>query len=457
MTMPSGARRRRSAVAAAAAFGADRRAHPGGARCSSRSLAPLLAPHDPNAIDALPRPRRARPGASLRLRRPRPRRAQPDALRLPHRRSRSPSAPWSVALRHRRCRSGSLAGYSGGWVDQVMLMRPLDMLLALPALLLAITPHRDRRARQPRGGAGDRADLPADPRAGHARVGRWWSSQSSLRRGGRARGWSSAARCCGATCSRTRWARRSCRRAILMGFAMQIEAALALPRPRHPAADPVARADALRRPRRAHPGALGRDLPRPGHRDHRARLHSRSATDCAATSTREGWPRDRRRAPDRGLRVRIRGAPEAAGWRPSTGSPWPSARARSSGSSASRAAASRRSAAPSWACCPAASEVSGRVLLDEEDLRRPHRRAVPRGSAATDIALVCPGPGDRLDPTFSVGSPGGRGDPHHRDVSRRAARRARRRAAGRGRDPRPARPLRRPAAPVLAAACASAW
>ena len=32
---------------------------------------------------------------------------------------------------------GLIAGYCGGWVDTV-IMRPVDMLLALPALLLAI-------------------------------------------------------------------------------------------------------------------------------------------------------------------------------------------------------------------------------------------------------------------------------------------------------------------------------
>ncbi|WP_371778291.1 ABC transporter ATP-binding protein [Streptosporangium subroseum] len=69
---------------------------------------------------------------------------------------------------------------------------------------------------------------------------------------------------------------------------------------------------------------------------------------------------------------------------------------------------------------PGGSEVSGRVLLDEEDLRgltdEQYRRI--RGD---DIALVSQDPASSLDPTFSVGAQVAEAIRNHRDVGRRAA------------------------------------
>jgi peptide/nickel transport system permease protein len=98
-------------------------------------LAPLLAPHDPESIDqlrVLAAPDAAHPFGSDALGR--------DVLSrvlFAYRTSLAVSIG-SVALALvLAVPLGLLAGYRGGWVDAV-LMRPLDMLLALPALLLAV-------------------------------------------------------------------------------------------------------------------------------------------------------------------------------------------------------------------------------------------------------------------------------------------------------------------------------
>jgi peptide/nickel transport system permease protein len=99
-------------------------------------LAPVLAPHDPNAIDAgrvLAGPDLSHPFGSDALGR--------DVLSrvlFAYRVSLGLSLG-AVALAFAvGVPLGLLAGYRGGWVDS-LLMRPVDMILALPALLLAIS------------------------------------------------------------------------------------------------------------------------------------------------------------------------------------------------------------------------------------------------------------------------------------------------------------------------------
>ena len=99
-------------------------------------LAPVIAPYDPEAIDGsrvLAGPDLAHPFGSDALGR--------DVLSrviFAFRVSLS-VAIGSVALAFViAVPLGLLAGFSGGWVDS-LVMRPLDLLLALPALLLAIT------------------------------------------------------------------------------------------------------------------------------------------------------------------------------------------------------------------------------------------------------------------------------------------------------------------------------
>lgn len=99
-------------------------------------FAPVLAPHDPEAINSdriLAGPNLEHPFGSDALGR--------DVLsRVIYAfRVSLIVAIGSVALAFLiAVPLGLLAGFSGGWVDSVV-MRPLDLLLALPALLLAIT------------------------------------------------------------------------------------------------------------------------------------------------------------------------------------------------------------------------------------------------------------------------------------------------------------------------------
>ena len=99
-------------------------------------LAPLLAPHDPESVDAaqvLGSPSWSHPFGSDALGR--------DVLsRVLHGfRVSLAVAIGSVAVATLfAVPLGLLAGYFGGWVDTV-ISRPLDMVLVLPALLLAVT------------------------------------------------------------------------------------------------------------------------------------------------------------------------------------------------------------------------------------------------------------------------------------------------------------------------------
>ncbi|MEW9531950.1 ABC transporter permease [Microbispora sp. NPDC049125] len=184
-------------------------------------LAPLLAPHDPNAIDSarvLGAPDLAHPFGSDALGR--------DVL------SRTIYAfrtSLSIVFGAVAVASvvalplGTLAGYFGGWVDQV-ISRPLDMLLVLPALLLAIS----LIAIVGPGSLVAALAIALIYLPILARVQRASSlvvSQAGFVEGGRARGWSSFA-----------VLRRHVvpnalgpllvQAAILAGFAVQIEAAL---------------------------------------------------------------------------------------------------------------------------------------------------------------------------------------------------------------------------------------
>jgi peptide/nickel transport system permease protein len=98
-------------------------------------LAPLLAPHDPDAIDAkriLAGPSLSHPFGSDALGR--------DVLSrviFAFRVSLSVAIGSVVLAFAVGVPLGLLAGYHGRWIDS-LIMRPIDMLLALPALLLAI-------------------------------------------------------------------------------------------------------------------------------------------------------------------------------------------------------------------------------------------------------------------------------------------------------------------------------
>ena len=202
----------------------------GGRRCSASSswllmlvaiLAPLLAPHDPEAIESvavLRGPTWSHPFGSDALGR--------DVLTrvLYAFRVSLSVAIGSVVLAFAiGVPLGLLAGFRGGWVDTV-IMRPLDMLLALPALLLAITliaivgPGTVDRAHR------DRRDLPA-----HHRPGRPWlrpRREGPAVRRRRAPGGRRRARSCSGTSCRTRSGPTLIQATVLIGFAIQIEAAL---------------------------------------------------------------------------------------------------------------------------------------------------------------------------------------------------------------------------------------
>jgi peptide/nickel transport system permease protein len=98
-------------------------------------LAPLIAPHDPDAIDVnriLAAPNLAHPFGSDALGR--------DVLSrviFAYRVSLSVAVGSVVLAFVIGVPLGLLAGYHGGWID-MLIMRPIDMLLALPALLLAV-------------------------------------------------------------------------------------------------------------------------------------------------------------------------------------------------------------------------------------------------------------------------------------------------------------------------------
>jgi len=99
-------------------------------------LAPVLAPHDPNAIDpsrVLAGPDASHPFGSDALGR--------DVLSrvlFAYRVSLGVAVGSVLVAMAVGIPLGLLAGYYGGWVDS-LLMRPVDLLLALPALLLALS------------------------------------------------------------------------------------------------------------------------------------------------------------------------------------------------------------------------------------------------------------------------------------------------------------------------------
>jgi peptide/nickel transport system permease protein len=98
-------------------------------------LAPWLAPHDPNAIDAtriLAPPDLAHPFGSDALGR--------DVLSrviFAYRVSLGVAVGSTLVAFLVGVPLGLYAGYHGGWVDTA-IMRPIDMVLALPAMLLAV-------------------------------------------------------------------------------------------------------------------------------------------------------------------------------------------------------------------------------------------------------------------------------------------------------------------------------
>ncbi len=98
-------------------------------------FAPLIAPHDPNAIDAsriLAPPDLAHPFGSDALGR--------DVLSrviYAYRVSLGVAVGSTLLAFLVGVPLGLYAGYHGGWVDTV-IMRPIDMMLALPAMLLAV-------------------------------------------------------------------------------------------------------------------------------------------------------------------------------------------------------------------------------------------------------------------------------------------------------------------------------
>lgn len=98
-------------------------------------LAPVLAPHDPNAIDAsriLSPPDLAHPFGSDALGR--------DVLSrviFAYRVSLAVAIGSTLLAFLVGVPLGLYAGYHGGWVDTA-IMRPIDMVLALPAMLLAV-------------------------------------------------------------------------------------------------------------------------------------------------------------------------------------------------------------------------------------------------------------------------------------------------------------------------------
>ena len=98
-------------------------------------FAPLLAPHDPNAIDAtriLAKPSVAHPFGSDALGR--------DVLSrviYAYRVSLGVAVGSTLLAFLVGVPLGLYAGYHGGWVDTA-IMRPIDMVLALPAMLLAV-------------------------------------------------------------------------------------------------------------------------------------------------------------------------------------------------------------------------------------------------------------------------------------------------------------------------------
>ena len=125
-------------------------------------FAPLLAPHDPNAIDAsriLAPPNLAHPFGSDALGR--------DVLSrvlFAYRVSLSVAVVSTLLAFVVGVPLGLYAGYHGGWVDTA-IMRPIDMVLALPAMLLAVALIAIIGPGSNVATLSDRGDLHADPRS----------------------------------------------------------------------------------------------------------------------------------------------------------------------------------------------------------------------------------------------------------------------------------------------------
>ena len=231
---------------------------------------------------------------------------------------------------------GLLAGYFRSWTDTV-LMRPLDMLLALPALLLAIALISIT-------GPGDLVVLVAIGLIYLPIVARMMRSSvftvstELYIEGARARGVSHTG-IMGRHALPNSLGPVIVQASILMGFAIQIEAAARLSRPRSAAAHAVAGPHAAGRLPGDARGLVGRRLSRPRDRGRRGRLHA-ARRRVARPSRPRGVTGER--AQGQGP---LGGLPQARprGSRPCATSRWKSATARSSGWPARAAAASRRS------------------------------------------------------------------------------------------------------------------
>ena len=133
------------------------------ARPSSRAPCSVAAVHPPARLPGRPAAAPARP------RRQRPRRVQPGRLRRPDlaRRSASSTVGFAILI---GSLIGRVAGYAGGWVDNI-LMRIMDVLLVFPSLLLAIAIVTAARAGPDQRPARDRHRGDPGLCPDHARVG----------------------------------------------------------------------------------------------------------------------------------------------------------------------------------------------------------------------------------------------------------------------------------------------
>ena len=150
--------------------------------------APLVLPGSPTEIASTAALRAPTARRAVRHGRPRPQRAEPRDPRAIESRSawRWPRSPWPLLI---GLPLGLLAGYAEGVLDQ-LIMRPLDVLMAFPAILLAIALmsvfgtgallvsvalgdrlHADRGAGRARGGAGGQGRGVRRRRAGARRHG----------------------------------------------------------------------------------------------------------------------------------------------------------------------------------------------------------------------------------------------------------------------------------------------
>ena len=236
-----------------------------------------------------------------------------------------------------------------------------------------------------------------------------------------------------------------------------------LPRPRHPAARCQLGRDALQRPELHLLRLLVAGLPA-GRRDRADRgllqLHRRRAARRVRGRGCGADERDRRRrcSRSRDLRGRHRAAPlDGPRGRRRLASRW--RRARRSASSASPAAARRRSGLALLGLLPAGGRIAGgSIRLDGRELVGTRASRTLRRVRGDRIGIVFQDPLTSLNPTMTIGDQVGEPLRIHRGASARAARgrarraaRARRPAApGAAARPLPARALRRDAPARLA-------